>query len=54
MQQQLPQEEPQEVAQEAAQEAEEVLGEAHQEQIHQVQEEVENGKNTKKYHEGYG
>jgi hypothetical protein len=49
MQQQLPQEEPLEVAQGA----EEVLGEAHQEQIHQVHEEVENGKSTKKYHEGY-
>jgi hypothetical protein len=40
-QQQLPQEEPQEVAQAE----EEVLVEA-QEPIHQVHEEVENGKNT--------
>jgi hypothetical protein len=43
-QQQLQQEEPQGVAQEA----EEVLVEA-QEPIHQVQEEVENGKNNQKY-----
>jgi hypothetical protein len=50
MQQQLPQEEPQEVAQEA----EEVLGEAHQELIHQVHEEVENGKNNKEYPKRYG
>jgi hypothetical protein len=47
-QQQLPQEEPQEVAQEA----EEVLVEALQVPIHQVHEEVENGKNTKKYNQG--
>ena len=29
---------------------EEVLGEAHQELIHQVQGEVEDGKNNKEYH----
>jgi len=37
-----------------AREAEEILEEAHQEQIHQGHEEVENGKNNKEYHEGYG
>jgi hypothetical protein len=49
-QQQLQQ---QEAPQGVAQEAEEVLVEA-QEPIRQVQEEVENGKNTKKYHERHG
>jgi hypothetical protein len=49
MQQQLLQEEPQGVAQEA----EEVLVEA-QEQIHQVHEEDEDGKNNKEYPKGYG
>jgi len=48
-QQQLPQEEPLEVAQEA----EEVLvGVALQEPIHQVHEEVENGKSNKEYNQG--
>jgi len=37
-----------------AQEAEEVLGEAHQEPIHQVHEEEENGKNNKEYPKRYG
>jgi hypothetical protein len=49
MQQQLPQEEPLGVAQEA----EEVLVGARQEQIHQVHEEEEDGKNNKKYRKRY-